>query len=192
MVTSVTAYLVLIGLIVVERLCELVLANRNARKAFARGGKEVGQAHYRVMTVLHTAFLFACIGEVLWLERSFPGLVGWIALAGTLGAQLLRYWAISTLGERWNTRIIFIPGAQPVTTGPYRFVRHPNYIAVITEMVCIPLVHGAWLTALTFSVANAVLLYVRIRSEEAALGAEYQQAFADRPRFIPGGSSGPQ
>jgi methyltransferase len=187
MVTSLTAYLAFLGLTAIERLFELVLSNRNAKKALARGGREVGQRHYRVMTVLHTAFLFSCVGEVLWLDRPFPGLPGWLALGGAVGAQLLRYWAITTLGERWNTRIIFIPGAQPVTGGPYRFVRHPNYIAVIVELACLPLIHGAWLTALVFSLANAVLLYVRIRAEEAALGAEYQRAFADRPRFIPGG-----
>ena len=79
---------------------------------------------------------------------------------------------IGIVHARWNTRIIFIPGATPVTNGPYRFVRHPNYVAVILEMVCIPLVHGAWFTAAFFTVANAVLLTVRIRAEEAALGAE--------------------
>lgn len=187
MVTSLTLYLAFIGLTVAERLYELVLSRRNARKALAQGGLETGQGHYRVMTLLHTLFLFACVGEVLWLERPFPGLVGWLALAGALGAQLLRYWAITTLGERWNTRIVFIPGAQPVTSGPYRYVRHPNYIAVILEMACIPMIHGAWLTAVLFSLANALLLSIRIREEEAALGALYQQAFAHRPRFIPGG-----
>jgi methyltransferase len=188
-ISSVTAYLALLVLTVAERLLELVVSNRNAKQALARGGKELGQRHYRVMTLFHTAFLVACAGEVLWLERPFPGMVGWLCLAGAIGAQLLRYWAITTLGERWNTRIIFIPGAQPVTSGPYRFVRHPNYIAVIMEMAFIPMIHGAWLTALVFSVGNALLLSVRIRAEEAALGAEYQQAFASRPRFIPGGKT---
>lgn len=182
---SARAYLLFLVLIGGERLFELVLSTRNARRAMAAGGREVGQGHYRVMTLLHTAFLLACAGEVLLLHRDFPGLVGWLALGGAVAAQLLRYWAISTLGARWNTRIIFVPGATPVTSGPYRFVRHPNYVAVILEMVCIPLIHGAWLTALLFSVANAALLAVRIRAEEAALGAEYRQAFEARPRFIP-------
>jgi methyltransferase len=91
------------------------------------------------------------------------------------------------LGERWNTRIIVVPGAGPVTTGPYRFIRHPNYVAVVLEMACIPLAHGAWLTALVFSVANALLLTVRIRAEEAALGHPWSLAFADKHRFVPGG-----
>ncbi|HEX8438543.1 isoprenylcysteine carboxyl methyltransferase family protein [Archangium sp.] len=185
---SVVAYLVLLGLVMVERLVELVLSTRNARWAMAQGGREVGQAHYRVMTVFHTAFLLACAGEVLVFQRTFPGGVGWLSLAGAVAAQLLRYWAISTLGPRWNTRIIFVPGAEPVTSGPYRLVRHPNYVAVIMEMVFLPLIHGGYLTALLFSLGNAALLLVRIRAEEEALGVEYQRAFADRPRFLPGGS----
>lgn len=188
-ISSVSAYMALLVLTVAERVLELVVSNRNARKALAQGGKEVGQRHYRVMTLFHTSFLLACVGEVLWLDRPFPGLVGWLALAGAIAAQLLRYWAITTLGDRWNTRIIFIPDAQPVTGGPYRFVRHPNYIAVIAEMVFIPMIHGAWITAILFSVGNALLLSVRIRAEEEALGSLYQQAFAARPRFIPGGKS---
>ncbi len=186
-ISSTSAYLIFLGLILVERLFELVVSKRNARRALEQGGREVGQGHYKVMTLFHTAFLLACVGEVLYFQRAFPGLLGWLSLAGAVAAQLLRYWAISTLGERWNTRIIFVPGATPVTQGPYRFVRHPNYVAVIMEMVFIPLIHGGYLTALLFTLGNAALLFVRIRAEEAALGAEYQRAFGERPRFIPGG-----
>ena len=107
-----------------------------------------------------------------------------------LAAQALRYWAIATLGWRWNTRIVVVPGAAPVTAGPYRWVRHPNYVAVIAEMLALPLVHGAWLTAAVFSLGNALLLRVRIRAEEQALGTSWQQAFAGRPRFVPGGHGG--
>jgi methyltransferase len=185
MTHSLAAYLALLAFVALERLFELALSRRNARRALARGGREVGQAHYRVMTLFHTAFLLACALEPVLLRRPFPGLAGWGALAGALAAQGLRYWAISTLGERWNTRILFLPGAEPVTHGPYRFIRHPNYVAVILEMLCLPLIHGAFLTALLFSLGNAALLSVRIRAEEEALGAEYQRAFARRPRFLP-------
>ena len=106
-------------------------------------------------------------------------------VAGAARAQGLRYWAIASLGDRWNTRIIVLPDAAPVTRGPYRFVRHPNYLAVVVEIACLPLIHGAWFTALAFSLGNAALLYVRVRSEEAALGARYATAFAHRPRFVP-------
>ncbi|WP_317987851.1 isoprenylcysteine carboxyl methyltransferase family protein [Hyalangium gracile] len=137
------------------------------------------------MVLFHTAFLVACALEPLALHRPFPGLLGYVSLGGAIASQALRYWAISTLGERWNTRIIFVPGATPVTDGPYRYIRHPNYVAVILEFAFLPLIHGGYLTAILFSLGNAVLLYVRIRAEEQALGAEYQQAFAHRPRFLP-------
>lgn len=173
------------GLLVAERLLELVLSKRNAARAFARGGVETGQGHYRVMVVFHTLFLGACVAEVFLLDRPFPGAWGWAALGGAVVAQGLRYWAITTLGDRWNSRIIVVPGATPVTGGPYRFLRHPNYVAVVLELLCVPLIHGAWVTAVVFSVGNAALLFVRIRAEEAALGAAYAREFAHRPRFIP-------
>ena len=125
------------------------------------------------------------MAEVLVFDRPFPGALGWAALALALAAQGLRYWAITTLGPRWNTRVIVVPGLPPVTGGPYRVMRHPNYVAVITEMAVIPLVHGAWMTAAVFSLGNALLLFVRIRAEEAALGEGWADAFADRPRFVP-------
>jgi methyltransferase len=190
MVTSVQLYLGLLLAVALERGVELVLSARNARLARARGGVETGQGHYPVMAVFHGVFLLACALEVVLLHRPFPGAVGWVALAVVLAAQSLRYWAIATLGWRWNTRIVVVPGAAPVTGGPYRFVRHPNYVAVIAEMVALPLVHGAWLTALVFSLGNVWLLRVRIRAEEHALGAPWEQAFAGRPRFVPGGHGG--
>jgi len=190
MVTSVQLYLGLLALVALERGVELVLSARNVRLARSRGGVETGQGHYPVMAAFHGAFLSACALEVVLLRRPFPGAVGWLALAAVLAAQALRYWAVATLGWRWNTRIVVVPGAAPVTGGPYRFVRHPNYVAVIAEMLALPLVHGAWLTALVFSVGNAWLLRVRIRAEEHALGEPWRHAFGGRPRFVPGGHGG--
>jgi len=190
MVTSVQLYLGLLALVALERGVELVVSARNARLARARGGVETGQGHYPVMAVFHGLFLVACAVEVVLLGRPFPGALGWAALAAVLGAQTLRYWAIATLGWRWSTRIVVLPGTAPVTAGPYRWVRHPNYLAVIAEMVALPLVHGAWLTALVFSLGNAWLLRVRVRAEEEALGEPWRYAFAGRPRFVPGGHGG--
>lgn len=190
MVTSVQAYLLLLVLVALERVVELVLSARNARLARARGGIETGKGHYPVMAAFHGLFLVACAVEVVLLRRPFPGAAGWVALGVVLGAQALRYWAIATLGWRWNTRIVVVPGTPPVTAGPYRWVRHPNYLAVIAEMIALPLVHGAWLTALVFSLGNALLLRVRIRAEERALGEPWQHAFAGRPRFVPRGHGG--
>ena len=190
MVTSVQAYLALLALVALERGVELVLSARNARTAHLRGGVESGQGHYPVMATFHALFLVACAAEVVFLHRPFPGLLGWVALAAVALAQALRYWAIATLGWRWNTRIVVVPGEPPVTAGPYHWVRHPNYVAVVTEMAALPLVHGAWVTALVFSLGNLWLLRVRIRAEERALGPRWEAAFSGRPRFVPGGSSG--
>jgi methyltransferase len=182
-------YLAFLGLLALERVGELVLSRRNARRAFARGAVEVGQRHYRVMALFHTLFLVACAVEPLWWPHAYPPALGVMALFGALAAQALRYWAIATLGDRWNVRIIVLPGAAPVVAGPYRWVRHPNYVAVVLELLCVPLIHGAFFTALVFSLGNALLLMVRIRAEEAALGHGYADAFAATPRFFPGGKA---
>jgi methyltransferase len=186
MVTTRAAYVAFIGALALERGAELLLSRRNARRAFAQGAMEVGQGHFRVMAWMHSLFLVACPVEVIALARPFPGVWGWCCLVGALLGQALRYWAISTLGERWNVRIIVWPHAGPVVGGPYRFIRHPNYVAVILEVLLVPLIHGAWISAAVFTVANAFLLRVRIAAEERALGPGYAAAFRARPRFVPG------
>ncbi len=186
MVTSVAWFLVLIGAVYAERLVELLVSGRNARRMLSMGGTETGRAHYPAMVVFHAVFPAACVAEVLWLRRPFPGLLGWGALVLVLGAQALRWWCIRTLAGRWTTRIIVVPGASPVVVGPYRLQRHPNYLAVIVEVAALPLVHGAWLVALAASAVNAALLVARIRGEEQALGGAWQAAFARRPRLLPG------
>jgi methyltransferase len=185
MVISQALYLGFLALLAVERGIELVISRENAKKAFAQGGFEVGRRHYAWMAAVHAMFFVCCAGEVVVLKRPFPGALGFIALCGALAAQALRYSAVSALGERWNVRIIVWPSRDPVTAGPYRFIRHPNYVAVIVELLAVPLVHGAFLSALFFSVCNAVLLTVRIREEERALGPAYAAEFAHHPRFIP-------
>lgn len=184
-------YLVLIALVAVQRLAELALSKRNLALSLAAGGREVESGHYPVMVALHTALLIACPVEVYGLDRPFiPALALGCGIVLAL-ATALRYWAIGTLGARWNTRIVVLPGAPPVTGGPFRFLRHPNYLAVILEIACLPLLHGAWLTAVVFSLANAALLRVRIAAEEKALAeaSGYERAFAGRPRLIPSGAS---
>ncbi len=164
-------FTVLIGAVALERVAELVVARRNAQWAFARGGREVGFGHYPVMVVLHTALLVGALAEVWLADRPFVPALGWTMLALALGSQVLRWWCIATLGPRWNTRVIVVPGMPLVTSGPYRLLRHPNYVAVVVEGFALPLVHSAWTTALVFTVANAALLTVRIRTENRALVA---------------------
>lgn len=191
MVKTQLAYLVLLGLVALERGIELRLSRRNAALAFAQGGIEVGQGHFGVMRALHAAFFVACALEVVLLGRSFDPRLGYPMLALALAAQALRYWAITALGPRWNVRVLVVPGAPVVTSGPYRYLRHPNYVAVVAEGIAIPLIHGAWITALVFTLANAWLLATRIRVEERAL-AEYcveSEHLEGRPRFVPIGGA---
>lgn len=172
----VSAYIALLVLVGCERLFELVLSRRHARAALARGGLEYGAKHFRVMSLMHGAFLVCCGLEVVTLERPFTPHVGWTALAVVVLAQALRYWAITSLGDRWNVRVIVVPGETAVRRGPYRFLRHPNYVAVVLELAALPLVHGAYLTAIAFSIANAAMLFVRIRCEEQALSTHCNYA----------------
>jgi methyltransferase len=163
-------YYLLILAVGIERLAELIVSKRNARWAFAHGGKELGRGHYPVMVTIHSALLLGCAAEVWALHRPFIGWLGWPMLGVVALSQALRWWCVITLGRRWNTLVIVVPQAPLVRRGPYRWLRHPNYVAVVAEGLALPLVHTAWLTALTFTVANAALLKVRIRVENAALG----------------------
>ncbi len=176
------AYLALLGLIAAERVAELFLSARNARRSVRRGAVEVGRGHYPAMVAFHAAFLAACSAAAL--SQPPPPPLALVAALGVLAAQALRWWAIATLGERWSTRILVVPGEPPVTGGPYRWLRHPNYLAVILEMALVPLAWGAWRTALAFSLGNALLLALRIPVEERALGRVWAEAFAGTPRLL--------
>jgi methyltransferase len=123
------------------------------------------------MVALHSALLAGCLVEVWLLHRPFTAVLGWPMLALVAGAQALRWWCVSALGPQWNTRVVVVPGAGRVSSGPYRYLRHPNYVAVVIEGFALPLTHAAWLTALVFSVLNAALLSVRIRTEANALAS---------------------
>jgi methyltransferase len=185
MVISLGAYLALLAALAAERMFHLVLASRNARRELAAGAVEHGQGHYPVMVAFHALFLLSAAAEAIVLRRPFPGMIGWVALGGAIGAQALRYWSVASLGGRWNTRVIVLPATAPISRGPYRFMRHPNYLAVIVEIACVPLIHGCWLTAVAFSIGNAALLRVRIRAEEAAMGPRYAMEFGGRLRLVP-------
>jgi methyltransferase len=185
-VDSQVAYAGLIGLVICERIAELVVARRNSRRAFAAGGVEYGRGHYPPMVVLHTGLLAGCLVEPWLASRPFVPWLGWPALGVVLACQGVRWWCVATLGWRWNTRIIVVPGMPLVTTGPYRWMKHPNYAAVVAEGVALPLVHTAWVTAVTFTALNAVLIRHRIAVETAALAREVDappRLDARRPLF---------
>ncbi|PWB73975.1 MAG: hypothetical protein C3F15_08595 [Holophagae bacterium] len=164
-----TAYTILIGLVAAERVAELGLAHRNDTALRAAGGVEEGSAAYPWMVALHTAFLIACVAEVWCLRTPWIPALGAAMLLAMACAMGLRAWTVAALGPRWTTRVLVVPGSLPVTSGPYRLLRHPNYLAVAVEVAALPLIHAAWITAVAFSVLNGMLLRERIRVEDAAL-----------------------
>ena len=162
-------FTLLVAAVGVERLAEMVVAKRNAAWSFARGGIETGRGHWPWMVLLHIGLLIACLVEVWVADRPFIPVLGWTMLALVIASQALRWWCIRTLGPQWNARVIVVPGSRRVTTGPYRWFSHPNYVAVVVEGFALPLVHTAWVTALVFTVLNAAVLTARLRAESQAL-----------------------
>jgi methyltransferase len=167
----VVIYYALLVVITLERLAELVVSQRHATELLRRGGVEYGQRHFPVMVVLHVALLIGCWVEPILLHRNFVPALGYSMIAVVVAANVLRWWCIATLGTRWSARVIVLPGLPLVDTGPYRWFSHPNYVAVVIEGAALPLAGSAWITAVTFTVLNAVLLTVRLRCETRALAA---------------------
>jgi methyltransferase len=157
-------YLVL-ALVTLQRLGELLLAERNTRRLLARGAHEVGRGHYPFMVAVHAGWLIA-----LWLLGPGPP-IHIVPLIIYAALQFARIWVIATLGERWTTRIIILPGEPLVRHGPYRWFDHPNYLIVIAEIAVLPLVFSLPVVAAFFSVLNAIVLWVRVREENEALAA---------------------
>ena len=182
---SVVLLFVGVMLVAVQRLLELRLSRRHERALRARGAVERGRGHYPLMVGLHVLWLLSTLVEGLLRGPSIPA--WWpVPLILFLLAQLLRYWTILSLGEYWNTRVLVVPGTRLVARGPYRHLRHPNYVVVAVEIATFPLIFGAWVTALVFSILNGVLLFVRIRTENQAL-ADLAVRKSERP---PGASTG--
>jgi len=157
------AALAILCFVTVQRATELALSQRNTKRLLARGAYEVAPEHYPFIVLLHASWL-----AVLWIFGPGPP-IHVLPLILFVLLQLGRVWAIATLGERWTTRIIVLPGAPLVTSGPYRWVNHPNYLVVIGEFAILPLVFGLPMVAIVFSLLNAAMLYVRIRAENHAL-----------------------
>ncbi len=160
--------LAFLAVVVAQRMGELAISARHARRARARGAVEHGAGHFPLIVLVHVLFPLCMIAEAVFLGarpgRWWPA---WLVLWA--GAQALRYAAMRALGERWNVRILVVPGESPVRSGVYRFLRHPNYVAVAVELIAAPMVFGAWRTAVFVSVLNAIALRTRIRAEDAAL-----------------------
>jgi methyltransferase len=161
-------FALLVAFLALQRLAELVYSHRNAQRLRAQGAIEAGRAHYPFIVALHVAFYICLVLERIVLVSSWPsGWPFWLALF--LQAQFVRAWVLKTLGPRWTTRILVVPGAERIRTGPYRYLRHPNYLAIVLEFLSIPMLAGAFRTAVVFSLLNLLVLRVRIRAEEAAM-----------------------
>jgi methyltransferase len=175
-------YITLLGLVGIERLRELAISRRNSRTA---GGPPSASGTYPVIVAAHVGLLVLPPIEIAFARRKIQRRTLWLALV--FAATGLRWWSISTLGAAWNVRAQVPEGFAPVTHGPYRYIRHPNYLALIVEFVALPMAGGAWMSAVALSLVNGLALWGRIRAEEAQLNrsAAYCTGFQRKARLIP-------
>jgi methyltransferase len=185
---SVIAYLALLLLVAVLRIVELQISLRHQREMVAHGAAKINDPRFRWMVLLHTAVLIGAALEVVFLHRPFIPILAAVCFVIFLAANAVRWWVIRTLGQHWNVQIMNSTGLGVITTGPFRYVRHPNYAAVFVEMLVLPLIHTAWITAIAGSLAHIVVLSQRLSTEERVLfsDAQYRAAMAGKPRFLPG------
>jgi len=185
---SVIAYLALLFAVAMLRLVELRISKRHQAQMVARGAAKVDEPRFRWMVMLHTCVLSGAALEVVFLHRPFIPTLGASMFVIFLGANAVRWWVIRTLGEHWNVQVMDSTRLGVITSGPFRFVRHPNYAAVFAEMVALPLIHTAWITAALGSLAHTVVLAQRLSTEERVLFAnpDYRAAMEGKPRFLPG------
>ena len=185
---SVIVFLGLLLAVALLRLVELRISRRHQREMTARGAAKVDEPKFRWMVLLHIAVLLGAALEVLLLKRAF---LPWLAapmLAVFLAANAVRWWVIRALGEHWNVQVVDSTRFGVVTSGPFRYVRHPNYAAVFAEMLALPLIHAAWITAVAGAMAHTGVLAQRLSTEERVLFANphYRAAMTGKPRFLPG------
>jgi len=180
-------FFVLSAIVITQRIVELGVAKRNETRLRNQGAYEVGEEHYKWIVLLHTLFFTVLIMEVLLFNKK-PASWFWVPLLFFLLAQGVRLWAMRSLGVFWNTKIIVLPGAEVVDKGPYRYVRHPNYLIVATEILTLPLIFQAYFTAVVFTLLNSIIILgVRIPDEEKALfeATNYKEKLGKHRRFIP-------
>ena len=173
-----TIFFVVVGFVIIQRIAELFVARRNELWIRAQGGFEAGKSHYPFMVAIHVGFFVSLIIEFLLFDRSIPSY--WMLLfALFIALQIMRVWVISSLGRFWNTKILILPGANVVKKGPFNYIRHPNYTVVTLEIITIPLMFGAYFTAIVFTLLNLAILSIRIPTEEAALkeATDYKEVF---------------
>lgn len=183
---DIISFLILVGFISLQRIVELRIAKSNEKWMKKRGAIEFGEKHYRYMVTMHALFFIFLSCEKIFMNLGLSPLWG-ILIIVFLIAQLLRIWAIASLGRFWNTKIIVLRNANVIRKGPYRFIRHPNYFVVAVELAVVPLLFNAYFTASLFTILNIIVLRIRIPEEEQALRelTEYEGTFQDCNRFLP-------
>ena len=181
------AFLALLTCVGLERVLELRVSRRHQRELASCGARKYSDPQYRWMVVLHAGVLIGAAAEVTLLHRPFMAWLAFSALGLFLLATLLRWWVIHTLGVHWNTEVVDSALLCVVTDGPFRWIRHPNYLGAFVELIALPLIHTAWITAVVATAGNAVVLRNRLRIEEPMLDAvpAYRATMSDKPRFFP-------
>ena len=184
---TVQAYLAVVAAVALLRLAELVISFRHRRALIASGATPIKEPHFKWMAALHTAILAGAALEVVTLHRPFVPALAAPALLLLVAATWTRWWVIQTLGRHWNVGVVDSTGQGVVDEGPYRWVRHPNYVAVFVELLALPLVHSAWITAVLGSIAHLFVLRTRIAAEDRVLLAnpDYAARMGTKPRFFP-------
>jgi methyltransferase len=185
---SVIAYLALLLAVALLRIYELRISRRHQSEMVARGASKVAAPRFRWMVLLHTGVLLGAASEVVFLHRPFYPAFAAVCFTVFLAANGVRWWVIRTLGQHWNVQVMDSTTMGIVSTGPFRYVRHPNYAAVFVEMLALPLIHCAWITAVAGSCAHILVLSERLATEERVLFADarYREAMSGKPRFLPG------
>jgi methyltransferase len=185
---SVKAYLGLLLVVALLRLYELQISRRHQHEMVSHGASKVVDPIFRPMVLLHTGVILGSALEVVFLHRPFYPIFAAICFVIFLAANVVRWWVIRTLGEHWNVEVMNSTGMGVITDGPFRYVRHPNYAAVFVEMLVLPLMHCAWITASVGSAAHILVLSRRVNTEERVLfsDARYREAMDGKPRFLPG------
>jgi len=180
------SFVIMFNFIILQRIVELIIAKRNEKWMKKQGAFEFGNRHYKYMVMMHILFFFALLCERVLLERNLSPVWPMFFCLFCL-AQLLRIWAISSLGKFWNTKILVLANVEVVRKGPYRFLKHPNYFVVAIEIIVLPLLFNAFYTAFLFTLLNIFMMMIRIPQEEKALRTltEYEEAFQNCNRFIP-------
>ena len=185
---SVYLYLCLLAAVGLLRIVELRVSRRNKQRMLAGGAVPVPEPQFKLIVAVHTGTLFGAALEVILLKRPFLPVFGTVMFVLFLASNLIRLWVVRTLGALWSVQVMDSTNLGIVTTGPFRFVRHPNYTGVVLEVITLPLIHSAWLTASLAALGYAIALSLRVPAEERVLMAnpEYRAAMGDKPRFVPG------